>query len=135
MLVPTNNGMAAALHCRVPVAVPDAPVEFDQITEATPALAVPLNAIESAVVDTIVIAGELIVSDGGPEGVVVTGGVVTGGVVTGGVDVSCRITVIDVDAAFPVPSVTKIVMLFTPITSGTEAIDQIAAPAAGPDPP
>jgi hypothetical protein len=42
----------------------------------------------------MVIAGEVMVSDGGPAGGVVTGGVVTGGIVTGGVE-AWRVTAID----------------------------------------
>jgi hypothetical protein len=76
------------------MALPDAPVELDHVTDVTPAVAVPLKAILSADVETMVIAGELMVRDGGPEGAVVTGGVVTGGVVTGGVE-AWRVTVID----------------------------------------
>lgn len=60
-------------------------MEFDQLTEVTLSPAVPLNAMVAAEVETMVMAGEAIVSDGGPDGVGVTGGVVTGGVVTGGV--------------------------------------------------
>src|ERR1035438_5664386 len=78
---------------------PDAPVELDHVSEVTPAVAVPLNAMVAVDVETMVIAGEVMVSDGGPAGGVVTGGVVTGGVVTGGVVTggveAWRVTAID----------------------------------------
>jgi len=90
VLMPTSNGMAETLHCWVPVASPDAPVELDQVTNVTLAVAVPLNAMAAADVETMVIPGEVTVSDGGPEG-----GVVTGGVVTGGAGTVWRVAVID----------------------------------------
>jgi hypothetical protein len=95
VFVPTSKGMAGMLHCSVPVALPAAPVELDHVSDVTPAVAVPLNAMVAADVETMVIAGEAMVSDGGPAGGAVTGGVVTGGVVTGGVDAAWRVTAID----------------------------------------
>src|ERR1019366_7539103 len=109
----------------------------------------------AADVATMVIAGEAMVSDGGPEGGVVTGGVVTGGVVTGGVVTggvvtggvvtggvvtggavaACWVTVMDAEAEFPAPSVARTIIVFAPMASGTDATDQFADPAAGPDPP
>ena len=94
VFVPTSKGMAGTFHCAVPVALPEAPVELDHVSEVTPAVAVPLNAMVAVDVETMVIAGEVMVSDGGPAGGVVTGGVVTGGVVTGGVE-AWRVTAID----------------------------------------
>ena len=117
------------------MALPEAPVELDHVTDVAPAVAVPLNAMVAADVETMLIPGEVMVSDGGPEGGVVTGGVVTGGVVTGGVVTACWVTAIDAEAEFPAPSVTRMVILFAPMTSGTYATDQFADPAAGPDPP
>lgn len=122
------------------MASPEGPVELDQVTDVTLAVAVPLNAMVAADVETMVIAGEAMVSDGGPEGGVVTGGVVTGGVVTGGVVTggvvaACWVTVIDAEAEFPAPSVTRTIIVFAPMASGTDAMDQFADPAAGPDPP
>ena len=49
------------------MALPDAPVEFDHVTDVTPAVAVPSKAMLSADVETMVIAGEVTVSDGGPD--------------------------------------------------------------------
>jgi hypothetical protein len=127
------------------VALPEEPVELDHVTDVTLAVAVPLNAMVAADVETMVIAGEAMVSDGGPEGDVVTGGVVTGGVVTGGVVTggvvtggvvaACWVTVIDAEAEFPAPSVARTIIVFAPMASGTDATDQFADPAAGPDPP
>ena len=107
------------------MALPEAPVELDHVTDVAPAVAVPLNAMVAADVETMLIPGEVMVSDGGPEGGVVTGGVVT----------ACWVTAIDAEAEFPAPSVTRTVILFAPMTSGTYATDQFADPAAGPDPP
>ena len=78
VFIPTISGIVA-LHCVVPLAVPDAPVLVDQVTLFTPtlSLAVPLNSMEDAEVETPVDEGELIVSDGG----VVSGPVGGGGVV------------------------------------------------------
>lgn len=73
VLVPTSSGIAEALHCSVPVAVPELPVEFVQVTEVTLAPAMPLKAMVAAEVDTMVIDGEAMASEGGPVGVVVTG--------------------------------------------------------------
>ena len=108
---------------------------MDHVTDVTLAVAVPLKAMVAADVETMVIAGEAMVSDGGPEGVVVTGGVVTGGVVTGGVVAACWVTVMDAEAEFPAPSVARMIIVFAPMASGTDATDQLADPAAGPDPP
>ena len=113
---------------------------MDHVTDVTLAVAVPLKAMVAADVETMVIAGEAMVSDGGPEGVVVTGGVVTGGVVTGGVVTggvvaACWVTVMDAEAEFPAPSVARMIIVFAPMASGTDATDQLADPAAGPDPP
>lgn len=111
------------------MALPDAPVEFDHVTDVTPAVAVPSKAMLSADVETMVIAGEVTVSDGGPEGGVVTGGVVTGG--TG----AWRVTVIDCEAESPAWSATEIIIVFAPTARATDGTDQFVEPAAGPDPP
>jgi hypothetical protein len=78
----------------------------------------------------MVIAGEAMVSDGGPEGEVVTGVVITGGV-----DAACMVTAIEADAESPAVSVARIAIVLTPTTSGTDATDQVVDPAAGPEPP
>ena len=51
----------------VPVAVPDAPVELLQVICLTPtlSLAVPLTTIELAEVESVELAGEMTVKDGG----------------------------------------------------------------------
>ena len=77
--------MGGVVHWVVPIAVPDPPVELDQVTWLTPtlSLAVPLTISEVAEIATLVLAGDKIVSDGG----VVSGpgvGVVAGGLVVGG---------------------------------------------------
>ena len=67
MLVPTSKGIAGILHVLVPVAVPDPPDEFVQVTEAMPPLsrAVPFADSVLAEVETLVRAGERIVKLGG----------------------------------------------------------------------
>jgi hypothetical protein len=66
VLNPTSSGMVA-LHSEVPVAVPDCPKLFDQVTDATATLsdAVPLNTIEAADVDGEMEDGETMVKPGG----------------------------------------------------------------------
>lgn len=51
----------------VPLAVPDAPLELAHVTEATPTLscAVPWTTNEVSEVETLVLAGDKIVIDGG----------------------------------------------------------------------
>ena len=51
----------------VPVAVPDPPLELNHVTAATPTLscAVPRTISELSEVDTLFVAGDRIVSDGG----------------------------------------------------------------------
>jgi hypothetical protein len=51
----------------VPVAVPDPPLELNHVTAATPTLswAVPRTTNELSEVDTLLVAGERIVRDGG----------------------------------------------------------------------
>ena len=59
VLVPTLSGMLLAVQVRVPVANPDAPVEFDQVTLLTPTLsvAVPRKLIVKALVAMALAAG------------------------------------------------------------------------------
>jgi hypothetical protein len=130
VLVPSSSGIAGMFHCPVPLAVPEAPVELDQVIEVTPGVAVPLKAIVAADVETMFIAGLSMVRDGGPEGVVVSGGAVTGGVET-----AWYVTVIEADAVSPAASVTEMTIVFAPNASGTDVTDQFADPEAGPDPP
>lgn len=66
VFVPSSNGMLATLHDCVPVALPEDPVEFDQVTDVTLAEAVPLNAIVVADVETMLMDGEVMVREGGP---------------------------------------------------------------------
>ena len=73
VLLPTSNGMFGAVQVSVPVAVPEAPPEVDQVTEETPTLsdARPWNVMLAAVVDTMVDPGLVIRSEGGvvfPDG-------------------------------------------------------------------
>src|ERR1044071_3643558 len=111
LFVPTDSGTVAD-QFDVPLAGPDAPVELLQVTEVTPADAVPLTVIEAAVVDTIVTPGDVILSTGGAfVGVGVEGGVgfgLAGGVADGGVGLgvtaACRLTVITFDATPPAVS-------------------------------
>lgn len=122
-------------HCCVPAASPEGPVELDQLTDITESVPVPLNAMAAADVDTMLIPGEVMVRDGGPEGGVVTGGVITGGVVTGGVAAACRVTVIAKDTELPAASLARTIIVFVPIARGMAETDQFTDPAAGPDPP
>jgi hypothetical protein len=54
------------LQLVVPVAVPESPVELDQVTSLTPtlSLAVPLTTRELAVVETVLLDGETMDNDG-----------------------------------------------------------------------
>jgi hypothetical protein len=72
----------------VPLAVPDPPLELAHVTAATPTLscAMPLTTSELSEVDTLVVAGDKMVSDGG----VVSG---PGGVGFGGVGCWFRVIV------------------------------------------
>ena len=144
MLVPSSRGMAAAVHEVVPVAVPELPVEFVQVTEVTLAVAVPLMVMVASDVATMVMDGEVILSDGGPEGVGVVGvvglvgpvGTVGGTGAMGGVGVTgsvgmigvigtagreggktveaCCVTVIELEAVSPALSVTCTVIRLDP---------------------
>jgi hypothetical protein len=127
--------MAAAVHEVVPVAVPELPVEFVQVTEVTLAVAVPLMVMVGSNVAMMVIDGEVILSDGGPEGVGVVGvvglvGVVGAVGVTGSVGMigmmgtagreggkaveACCVTVIELEAVSPALSVTCTVIRLDP---------------------
>lgn len=64
-LNPVSSGMPA-LQFDVPSATPDCPKPFDQATEATGPVVVPLKVIEAAEVDTDVDPGEVIASMIGP---------------------------------------------------------------------
>lgn len=67
-LNPVSNGMLA-LQFDVPSATPDCPKPFDQATDTTGPVAVPLKMIEAAEVDTDVDPGEVIASViGAPPG-------------------------------------------------------------------
>jgi hypothetical protein len=128
---PVNRGMVAD-QLVVPFAVPDAPVLVDQVTFVTPtlSLAVPLNAMVAADVETVVPPGDPMVNVGGVVSdppPVVTGGV--GGVV----DAACLVMVTTCDTcAEPADAVTVIV--FTPTASAIfEIVHAAALPAAAPD--
>jgi len=144
VLVPSSRGMAGTIHEVVPAAVPELPVEFVQVTEVTLAVAVPLMAMLGSVVATMVIPGELMLSEGGPEdvgtaGVVgsagAAGAIGSVGIVGGKTSEACCITVIALEAVWPALSVTCTVIKLDPGLSGTEPIDQLADPVAGPVPP
>jgi|HubBroStandDraft_4_1064222.scaffolds.fasta_scaffold1280916_1 hypothetical protein len=59
--------MAGVIQLFVPLAVPDTPLELDHVTEATPTLscAVPWTTNEISEVETLMLAGDRIVIDGG----------------------------------------------------------------------
>ena len=59
ILVPNPNGMLLAAQVRVPLAKPDVPVEFDQVTLLTPTLsvAVPRKLMVAALVPMMLAAG------------------------------------------------------------------------------
>jgi hypothetical protein len=111
-------------HVVVPLAVPDPPVLVDQVIFATPtlSLAVPLNAIEDADVDTLVAPGDPIVN---------VGGVVSGP--AGVVGAACLVMVTTCDT-FVVPAVANTVMVFTPIARAIfDMVQAEALPAALPE--
>ena len=130
VLFPSNSGIPAAVHDSVPVALPEAPVELVQVTEVTLADAVPLSVMLASDVETMLIGGEVIANDGGPEGV---GGV--GGAGGGGATGACLVTDSSAEAVWPALSVTMTVMWFRPRPNAIEAMVHAAAPAAWPDPP
>ena len=86
-LVPTNRGMLTD-HEDVPAATPVSPNASFHFTDATPALAaaVPLNSRLAAVVDTIVPAGDVMVSEGGVLPPPEDGGLELGGFGAGGLE-------------------------------------------------
>lgn len=87
---PTSSGIDADQFV-IPLGVPDWPVLVDHVTDVTPtlSLAVPLNVIVEAEVDTDVAPGEEIVNVGG---VVSVPPPVVGGAGTG-VDAACLVMV------------------------------------------
>ena len=121
----------------VPVAVPEPPVELDQVTCVTPtlSLAVPLTTIELAEVDTVLLAGETMDNDGGvvsgaPGGLLGGGGVLGGGAVA-----CCSVTVTLCAAWFPLLSRAVMVITLAPTFRGTTAIVQFGEPCATPENP
>ena len=108
--------------------MPDWPVLVDQVTLVTPtlSLAVPLNAIVAADVDTVVPPGDPMVSVGG---VVSDPPPLVGGVV----EAACLVIVTTCETcAAPADAVTVIV--FTPIASAIlEIVHAAALPVAAPD--
>ncbi len=130
VLVPSSRGIAAAVHEVVPAALPELPVEFVHVTEVTLAVAVPVMVMLGSAVATMVIPGEVMLSDGGPE---VVGGVGSAGsvgmigsvgMVGGKTSETCCVTVIALEAVWPALSVTCTVITLVPGLSGIEAIDQ-----------
>jgi hypothetical protein len=115
----------------VPLAAPDAPVELDQVTCATPtlSLAVPLTWIEPADVETLGFEGDRIVSKGGvvPGGSGVGfgagGGAGDGGAGAGGGSLTgglVRLTVTIWVAWFCWESRAVMAMTLSPMFSGAE---------------
>ena len=135
----------------VPLAVPDTPLELDHVTEATPTLscAVPWTTKELSEVETLVLAGDKIVMDGGvvsgPGGGVVgfgftgvgfTGvgltGVGLGGVELGnGLRVIVRLRVTRLCCESRAETVTTV----SPMFNGTAGIVQATDPCAVPEDP
>jgi hypothetical protein len=64
VLEPASSGIVA-LHRVVPLAEPECPVLVDQVTEVTPALAIPAKTIEEAAVEIEVADGVVMASEGG----------------------------------------------------------------------
>src|SRR5258706_15998366 len=69
VVLPTYRAIAGVVQLSVPLAVPDPPVELDQVTAATLTLswAVPLTTMELADVEKLLVDGETIKRDGGVE--------------------------------------------------------------------
>lgn len=86
-LVPTNSGTLTD-HEDVPVATPESPNASLHFTDANPApaVAVPLKSRLAAVVETIVLAGDAMVSEGGADPPPEDGGLELGGLDAGGLD-------------------------------------------------
>lgn len=128
VLKPTRSG-TLTLHWAVPIAVPDWPKLFDQITDATLPVVVPENVIDALLVDTEVPAGEAMVrtgalppEDGPEEGP------------GDDVDGAWRVTVTDWETCVEL-SVAVTVMVLRPVISGMEEMVQSAAPDAVPQAP
>ena len=66
VFIPTSSGIAGTLQLVVPLAIPESPFEVDQVTDVTPTLsdAVPENAIEFPLTETVVMGGSTIVKVG-----------------------------------------------------------------------
>ena len=124
---PTSSGIDAD-QLVVPFAVPDWPVLVDHVTEVTPvlSLAVPLNEIVAAEVETDVAPGETIVN---------VGGAVSGPppVVVGGADAACLVIVTDCETWLD-PAVAVTVIVLAPMASAIfEIVHADAEPDAVPD--
>ena len=85
--VPTNSDTLTD-HEDVPAATPESPNASVHFTDANPALAVavPLKSRLAAVVETIVLPGDTMVSEGGADPPPEDGGLELGGLDAGGVD-------------------------------------------------
>lgn len=143
VLIPTYSGIGPVDHWFVPLATPEAPVEFSHVTLATPtlSLAVPVTVIEVAEVATVVIVGNRIVIDGGTvsdpaPGVAggVEGGVAGCGGSAGGLG-ACSVTVTLAFALSLLASIAVTVMRFEPTCKGTAAMLQLTPPNAAPAAP
>jgi hypothetical protein len=125
--VPTSSGIDAD-QLVVPLAVPDCPVFVDHLTDVTPtlSLAVPLNAIDVAAVETDVAPGDPIVSVGAVVSVPVPPPPV-------GATAACLVTVTTCDTRL-VPAVAVTVIVFEPIASAIfEMLHADAVPDAAMD--
>lgn len=124
VLEPTRRGIDAD-QLAVPLAVPDCPMFVDHVTEVTPTLsvAVPLNEIAVAVVETVVPPGAEMVSVGG---VVSVPPPLEGGVAVCRVTLTICVTMLD-------PAVAVTVMVFAPIARAMLEIVHGAEPVALPE--
>lgn len=121
-LEPTSSG-TVALHCVVPLAVPDCPVLVDQVIDVTPtlSLAVPPTAMVAAEVDTEVDAGVVMVS--------------VGAVVSGPPPLAAPCSTIETLCETRLtPSVAVTTMVLVPEASGIAVIVQMEEPSAAPEP-
>jgi hypothetical protein len=126
--------MGAVLQLVAPLAVPDPPVELDHVTFVTPtlSLAVPLTMMLLADVETLVLAGDAIVSDGA-----VVSGPLGGGVGGAGFGaLGCvRLTATVWTTEFCCASRAVIVMRLSPTFSGIAEMVQFEEPCAVPEDP
>ena len=114
-----NNGTSAVQYV-VPVAVPEFPVEVDQVTAVTPTLsvAVPVSLTLAELVRTLVLDGLVIFRAGATLSVGIT-----------------RFTTTVRDADTEEESTAVRVSVLTPGSNGRDGMDQVRPPSAEPLPP